>query len=1311
MRPSQHMARIGKYTVEKELGHGGFGRVYLAFDPEMERRVAIKVLLDPDKLKYFEFEAFTTGKLHHKNIVTIYDRGKDEAENPFLVMEFLEGVTLKEVIEQRHPLSLLERVDLMTQVAEGLAYATSKGVVHRDIKPENIMLLPDGTAKIMDFGIALAPQRGDMTMTGYMVGSRNYMAPEQFTNPDVKANEQTDIFAFGDVYYELLTGKHPFLQLAKEYTVNVITAIVNYDAPPLGQLAPGCPEALELLVHRCLSKDPEFRYRKFTEVALLSQEILADLQHDRAASIVEEARALLAAGDVEQGRAKVLEAQQLEPGNREARRLREKIDQQIERAKAQERAAALLEEAGKRIEERRFPEAVQSLELAARLDGTNTTVREKLAVARERLDGFMRASRLVEEGRSQEDRGQLSEAMERLKAALEADPQHTEASRLLRRVSDKLEQRRLELAREQALRTALARLAAKEFAPAYAALDELEREQPGAAGTAELRARIDQEQKEEERRRRAERFNLALGRTREAMQAGQLERAREMIDHLFANFASEPGAAEVLPALRERWDTLAQAKEIAEYRQRAQDLLRQKAFGEALECLAEGLRKFPGDTGLERLNRSAVELHEAHRRAEAIAEVLRQAESLRETGDAAAALTTVREGRRDFGEDRALVDLARQLEVEVEQQRYAAGLEALLSAGQALVRAGKYAEAIERLSAEEYAGEAEVRALRESARAAAAIEEEKRFVEARLGAAARLEAEGSAEQGLGEIQEALNRYPNSPQLLEALDRLRHVVERVRRVRAMAHRAEEVRREIAERRWKRAQALVREAQREFAGENAFDDLAAEIDRGLFDAGLEEVRRRVQERLAANQVTDAEREFEPTRTVFAHDPRWKELERAIAQRRAYEAALAEADRSRREGDLSGAEAALTGVIERAPDLRATQMFEAIQAQRAEAARQAELARQEEARRREAERQAELARQKEAERIEAERQAALARQREAERIEAERQAELVRQTAAARPAGGPAAPQKRPLPWKHIGAAAAVVVLAIVAAVEIPRLRVKEVKKAAAVPVETPADRGGSSKLIVRPEPATPPPPPEAKKETPPVREEKPKERPAPTERAAAGRSAVVLPNQPPPVQPKQVPVQVQPPITAPLPSNPPPGETTDPRARLEEAAWARVRKDDIDALEKFRGDFPNGKHAPDAASLITELRRQAEAKAAQLKQQADQMRAAAEAAKGDIANYLQRLNGAFKSRKAKEVTGVWPGVSPAILDALRVATVELRDCQITPSGDTAAGTCNLVTQTTQPRRTAATTMNVVLQKAGGGWTLERLVRAPQ
>src|ERR1700759_3731136 len=148
--------RFGKYIVESEVGRGGFGRVYRAFDSDMQRRIAIKELIsdgDPDLLSRFQSEASTTASLTHENIVTVYEYGQHNGR-PYLVMEFLEGQTLQELITSGPHLPLLEKVEVMRQIAEGLHYAHKHGVIHRDVKPGNIMVLPDNKVKIMDFGIA-----------------------------------------------------------------------------------------------------------------------------------------------------------------------------------------------------------------------------------------------------------------------------------------------------------------------------------------------------------------------------------------------------------------------------------------------------------------------------------------------------------------------------------------------------------------------------------------------------------------------------------------------------------------------------------------------------------------------------------------------------------------------------------------------------------------------------------------------------------------------------------------------------------------------------------------------------------------------------------------------------------------------------------------------------------------------------------------------------------------------------------------------------------------------------------------------------
>jgi serine/threonine-protein kinase len=940
------IGRIGKYTVEKELGQGGFGKVYLAFDPDVGQPVAIKKLRaegDPDLLRRFQLEIRTTAGLRHKNIVTIHASGEDDGQ-PYLVMEFLEGHTLKQVIQERWPLSLLDKVRIMTQVAEGLAYAHSKGVVHRDVKPENIMLLPDDNVKIMDFGIALGPNRNSaVTQTGGIIGTPSYFAPEQLEG--YKANEQSDIFSFGDVFYELLTGIHPFEKYKNDWKTLQI-AIVSYEPRSVGELLSGCPEALETLVHRTLAKEPAFRYQKFEEVQLDSEAILVDLKHEGAAAILQEVPALMESGNLQTALTKIQQAYKLEPGNREVRRLREEINLRIQKEQVQTRVAGLLSDAEKQMRERRYAEALQSLEACARLDSTNVMIGARLEEARVRLDASVRANRLVSEARFQQQKGLLTEAQERLQEALALDPDHTDAPRLSQRVRDELERRRVDQQRQQAIRTARDHMAAKRFAEALTILDEIERVLPGAAGVPELRAEIQHEQAEEDRRLRAEKFNLALARTREAMQEPDLERAGQMVDHLCANFNDEPGAADVLPGLRARLVALIRAKETTQYQQKVRGLLKEKSFREALDLLAEALRKFPDDAGLERLHKSAEDLYRAHQRAEAIAAVLNQATSRRDRGDVQGALDTILEGRKSLGDEAAFADLAHQLEMEIEQQRYSAALEGLLKDGNELMAAGRYSEAIERLdSAREFGGEAEVRALLDSARAAAAINEERRYVEETLAAAGKLQFEGAWSQALGALEQGLSRYPHNSSLVQTADRLRDRVELERARSSIERHRAIIRQEIDGSQWIRAAEALRKARAEFPGDRAFDDLADQLDAGLYEEGWRAVEARVNHDLAANALSQAQGnlENEATRTVYANDPRWKALAQEVAQRREYEEALLEADRRRKAGSLSEAEDLLTEIINQGPrDKRAHQMRGAIQSQRSETLRQQEIAR---------------------------------------------------------------------------------------------------------------------------------------------------------------------------------------------------------------------------------------------------------------------------------------------------------------------------------------------------------------------------------
>ena len=254
-----NLDRIGKYEILGEIGRGTMGTVYKAKDPVLNRIVAIKTMAatpgrNDESKKRFQNEAQAAALLSHPNIVTVHDLGEEQGLI-FMAMEHLEGEDLREVIAAAVPKTLDENLHIMEQVAAGLAFAHSKGVVHRDLKPANIRIQPSGQVKIMDFGLARLGG-SDLTQTGVVLGTPNYMSPEQALGDKVDA--RTDVFSAGGVFYELLTGRKPF---DAETTPGVLYQVVHKEATPLRKWAPQVPPILIEVVERCLAKDKNLRFQ------------------------------------------------------------------------------------------------------------------------------------------------------------------------------------------------------------------------------------------------------------------------------------------------------------------------------------------------------------------------------------------------------------------------------------------------------------------------------------------------------------------------------------------------------------------------------------------------------------------------------------------------------------------------------------------------------------------------------------------------------------------------------------------------------------------------------------------------------------------------------------------------------------------------------------------------------------------------------------------------------------------------------------------------------------------------------------------
>src|SRR5690242_12776000 len=263
------VSTLGRYQIVSQLGRGAMGTVYRALDPAIERTVAIKTLNPdlPDEnmaevKERFLREAKSAGKLNHPNVVTVYDVG-EAGGIAYIAMEFLEGRSLRQVLDSGEPLALDFISNIAAQIADALDYAQRYGIVHRDIKPANIMISPSGFAKLTDFGVAYMPS-SSMTQTGTVLGSPKYLSPEQVLGLPVDG--RADIFALGVVLYEMLVRKTPFEK--PDITVfSLMQAICMQPVQHVTELSREIPAAFDSILARALGKRPEERYQKASEFA------------------------------------------------------------------------------------------------------------------------------------------------------------------------------------------------------------------------------------------------------------------------------------------------------------------------------------------------------------------------------------------------------------------------------------------------------------------------------------------------------------------------------------------------------------------------------------------------------------------------------------------------------------------------------------------------------------------------------------------------------------------------------------------------------------------------------------------------------------------------------------------------------------------------------------------------------------------------------------------------------------------------------------------------------------------------------------
>lgn len=618
-RPQRPVSpRIEKYDVETEIGHGDLVRVFRAFDRDLGRPVTLKVLTDlagSALTGRFRAEVATAGKLRNPHIIAIYALG-EHVGLPFAAMQVLGDNDLRQTIRAKRPLSLLQKMLVLWQVAEGVRAANLGGLAHVGLRPSGIAL-EDGSggahAIIQDFGIVrINPETENEAAF--------YAAPEEQTG-NFPPDSLCDIFAFGTICYEWLGGAHPFL--AGDSSDSTLV----YNPPrPLRDLAPECPDELARLVHRAIDPLRELRYQNLDELQDDFEPLLRELKRESSTALLADVQQLIDAKELEQAQSVLREVLQLDPDNREANRLRADVRTLLLAQTLRPRIEAILHQADRESAAGGYGRAVDLLETALRLDNTDVQVAGRLEQARSRLMQSRRSSELVAEARQFLEQQALSEARAKASEALECDPGNAAAAEVLRTVDEALERRDRESQIEEELVRAKSFLLLEEFDSAIAILSRIDAEFPGSPLVEHWLEHVRKQAADAKRQRR---FQSQMREARSLLAEQRYNGVIVVLTELTAEFPEEPQISDLLDQAclaREHAEVAAQAEA------QCQELCGENRFEEALEILDSALAAYPLEPALARLRQEVEERRQESKSAAEVSKALSQVRWLLDQG-------------------------------------------------------------------------------------------------------------------------------------------------------------------------------------------------------------------------------------------------------------------------------------------------------------------------------------------------------------------------------------------------------------------------------------------------------------------------------------------------------------------------------------------------------------------------------------------------------------------------------------------------------------------------------------------------------
>ena len=692
--PLKKPIKIGKYEVVGLLGKGGMGVVYKANDPLLGRSVAIKMMTtldyvdNPDLLQRFFREAQSTGNLHHRNIVTVYELGDHEG-SPYLVMEYLEGETLDALLQSNRPIPLLDQINFIIEVCDGLSYAHQRSVVHRDIKPGNIMVLKDNSVKIVDFGIAHIGNR-TVTRTGQLLGSLPYMSPEQISGKQVDA--RTDIFSLGVVFYQLLTTHLPF---EGETPAASLLKTMHESPRPLEEYGSFPPELEEILLH-ALAKNRDDRYPAAQDFAFDLVQIRGRIQQEIVDEHLNEAELLLSREELVKAREKLAEVLKIDRHNTRAVELSRATQQRIQQQEVGEQVRQLRGQAEDAYQKEQFVLALDLIQKAISLHATDPDLRRLRTDVQDAKTKTERLQQAMSRAESAYQQGELDAAKQAIDEALSVAPDDVHAKSLYRMIQKDWDQRLQRMHALSLIEEARREITARNFTMAMEVLRKAEAIDPN---TPQLRALIEAAQAAREQERRRKALENIKREIEAELDRDEFHGAFTRAESALKEFPEDRGLQK-LKDLAEKQRLFAERKQfIEEQLSRSRKLMETGRTEQVLDVLQAARDKVGSDTQIDSLMAVVREALERERAEAKKADFLRRAKDFLRLKQYADAVRTLQTAQSELAASPEIEDL---LQFTLEQQsadtrRQIA--DAASEKAQAFVNDGDYEKAVEVLEA------------------------------------------------------------------------------------------------------------------------------------------------------------------------------------------------------------------------------------------------------------------------------------------------------------------------------------------------------------------------------------------------------------------------------------------------------------------------------------------------------------------------------------------------------------------------------------------------------------------------------------